>query len=156
MIELDVPGYGSLRLSRLVLDVNGTIAAGGALLPGVADRLAKLAPTVQAVAVTADTHGTAAELGKSLGIPVHVIEPGWEAGQKLALVEDLGPETVVAVGNGANDALMLRASAVGVCVVGPEGAARAALESADVVVTDVCSALDLLIDPARLLATLRT
>lgn len=156
MIELDVPGWGFLRLSHVVLDVNGTIAVGGALLLGVAERLTSLAPTLRAVAVTADTHGTAAELGESLAIPVHIIEPGWEAGQKLALVEDLGPDGVVAIGNGANDALMLRASAVGVCVLGPEGAARSALESADVVVSDVLTALDLLVHPARLFATLRT
>lgn len=156
MIELDIPGYGALTLTHLVLDMNGTIAAGGELIEGVADGLAALGGALRPVAITADTRGTAVALGEALGIDVHVIEGSWEAGEKLAFVQELGAERVVAVGNGANDALMLRASAVGVCVIGPEGAARPALESADVVVTSVGDALALLVEPRRLLATLRT
>lgn len=156
MLELDIPGYGVLSLEHLVLDVNGTIAAGGELLPGVAEGLAALAGVLKPVAITADTHGTATSLGERLGIDVHVIASGWEAGDKLALVQDLGADSVVAIGNGANDALVLKACAVGVCVIGPEGAARAAVEAADVVVPSIEAALRLLADPRRLLATLRT
>ena len=156
MLEADIPGYGELRLTNLVLDVNGTVAEGGELLLGVAERLAALSNTLTAVAVTADTQGTAASLGEALGIEVHVIESGHEALQKLALVEELDPDTVVAVGNGANDALMLRACALGICVLGPEGAARGTWESADIVVTDILDALDILAHPKRLVATLRS
>ena len=156
MLKLDIPGFGALSLEHLVLDVNGTIAEGGVLLPGVADRLVHLAGVLQPVALTADTQGTAAVLGEALGIDVHIIASGWEAGEKLSFVQELGPESVVAIGNGANDALVLRSCAVGICVVGPEGAARAAVESADIVVGDIESALELLLDPRRLLATLRT
>jgi soluble P-type ATPase len=156
MLELDIPGYGALTLEHLVLDVNGTIAGAGVLLPGVAAHLSAIADTLHPVAITADTQGTAAELGHALGIEVHIIASGWEAGDKLALVEDLGPDSVVAIGNGANDALVLRASALGICVIGPEGASRAALESADIVVGSIDAALGLLVDPRRLIATLRT
>lgn len=156
MLELDIPGYGTLALEHLVLDVNGTIAGGGELLPGVAEGLAALAGVLHPVAITADTQGTAAALGERLGIEVHVIASGWEAGDKLALVQDLGPDSVVAIGNGANDALVLKACAVGICVIGPEGASRAALEAADVVVPSIEAALALLVDPRRLMATLRT
>jgi len=156
MLEVDIPGYGALALEHLVLDVNGTIAGGGELLPGVAEGLAALEGGLHAVAITADAYGTAAALGERLGITVHVIASGWEAGEKLALVQDLGPEAVVAIGNGANDALVLKACAVGICVIGPEGASRAALEAADVVVGSIESALGLLSDPRRLMATLRT
>ena len=106
--------------------------------------------------MTADTHGTAHALGERLGIDVHVITGSWEAGDKLELVQDLGADAVVAIGNGSNDALMLRSAAVGVCVIGPEGASRATLEAADIVVTDIRDALALLADPRRMLATLRT
>jgi soluble P-type ATPase len=40
-------------------------------------------------------------------------------------------------------------------VLGPEGLCAAALRAADVVVTDPCDGLDLLLMPARLIATLR-
>lgn len=156
VIQLDIPGYGELRLHHLVLDVNGTIAAGGELIEGVAEGIAALDGALRTVAITADTHGTAHALGKGLGIDVHVITGSWEAGDKLELVQDLGADAVVAIGNGSNDALMLRSAAVGVCVVGPEGASRATLEAADIVVTDIRDALALLADPRRMLATLRT
>jgi len=80
---------------------------------------------------------------------------GDEADQKGTLVEQLGAERVVAIGNGANDAWMLRASALGMAVLGPEGLAEEALRAADVVVASIHDALDLLLHPRRLVATLR-
>jgi len=156
MLELDIPGRGRLVLTHLVLDVNGTVAEGGRLLPGVTEGLRALAGTLETLAVTADTHGTAVGLAAETGITVHVIKPGDESAQKLELIADLGACGVVAIGNGANDMLMLREAAVGIAVIGREGAARSALEAADLVVTDVLDALALLADPRRLLATLRS
>ncbi|MBN2248019.1 MAG: HAD family hydrolase [Coriobacteriia bacterium] len=156
MLEIDTPGRGTLDLEHLLLDVNGTIAAGGVLVPGVAEALASLESVLHAVAVTADTHGTAPALRAATGIDIIVIAPGNEAAQKQALLRELGAERTVAVGNGANDALMLREAAVGIAVIGTEGAARAALDAADIVVTDIADALALLLEPRRLLATLRT
>lgn len=155
MIEVDVPGRGRMEIEHLVLDVNGTIACDGGLADGVVERLERLREVVTVTAVTADTHGTAAALREKTGIEVQIIERGGEGGQKLDLVRRLGAESVVAVGNGANDAEMLKAAALGVCVVGCEGAATAALLASDVVVTDGCGALDLLLQPRRLVATLR-
>ena len=59
------------------------------------------------------------------------------------------------MGNGANDAAMLDAAALGVAVIGPEGAAGAAVRVADVVCGSVLGALDLLHDERALRATLR-
>ena len=78
-----------------------------------------------------------------------------EAQQKAFFVRELGPETVVAVGNGANDAAMLGEAAIGIAVLGPEGLALDALLAADVIVPNILAALDLLQDPSRLVATLR-
>jgi soluble P-type ATPase len=61
----------------------------------------------------------------------------------------------VAVGNGRNDVLMLRAAALGIVVVGPEGASARAVEAADVVAGSMPHALALLAEPAMLTATLR-
>lgn len=156
MLEVDIPGRGELVLEHLLLDVNGTIAEGGTLIAGVGDALAALVPTLHVVAVTADTHGTAAALREHAGIELEIVGPGREAEQKLALLERLGPDRTVAIGNGANDALMLREAAVGIAVIGAEGAATGAVEAADIVVTDVHHALALLAEVRRLVATLRT
>jgi len=135
--------------------MNGTLAVDGELTDGVAERLARLRAAVALVIITADTHGGASRVRDDLDIETVVLHEGGEAEQKVEFVRSLGAEHVVAIGNGANDVLMLEESAVGICVVGSEGAATAALLAADVVVTNVCDALDLLLKPRRLAATLR-
>jgi soluble P-type ATPase len=75
--------------------------------------------------------------------------------EKLRFLEELGPEHCVAMGNGANDAAILEAAALGVAVVGPKGASAAALLAADAVCRTVLEALDLLLDERALRATLR-
>lgn len=155
MIEVDIPGRGTYTVDHLVLDMNGTVALDGDLLPDVQKLIAALRWLVHVVIVTADTHGGAEDLSRALNVDLHRLEPGGEAAQKLALVADLGPERTMAVGNGTNDAAMLEASALGVCVVGREGAATETLLKSDVVVGDVRHALELLLRPNRVTATLR-
>lgn len=155
MIEMNIPGRGQLTLTNLVLDVNGTIALDGKLIPGVAERVTALRRLLNVSMITADTHGRAEEISKQLEITMVKIIPGDEGGQKLRCVRELGSEKAVCIGNGANDALMLGEAAVGICVLGPEGTATAALMNSDVIVTDINLALDLLLNPLRLVATLR-
>jgi soluble P-type ATPase len=71
------------------------------------------------------------------------------------VVDGLGAGQVVAIGNGANDVDMLRTSALGIAVLGPEGLATPALLAADVVVASIDDGLDLLLQPKRLIASLR-
>lgn len=155
MIDIDIPGRGHLTLEHLVLDVNGTIAEGGALIAGVAEAVEALGATLRVVAVTADAYGTATRLHEALGIDVQVIDAGNEGAQKLALVRQLGAQGVVAIGNGANDAEMLAEAALGVAVIGGEGAAGTAVAAADIVTVSILHALSLLAQPARISATLR-
>jgi len=153
-LKVDIPGWRQLKLEHLVLDLNGTLALDGALLPGVRPAVEKLSRSLTCHLVTADTFGTAAGL---LGphAQLALITPGDETGQKRAIVERLGVDRVAALGNGANDAAMLAAAALGVAVLGPEGAAGAALAAADVVAPGPVEALGLLLNPDRLRATLR-
>ena len=155
MLALAIPGREPLELAHLVLDYNGTLAVDGNLMPGVSERLMALAGRLDLHVITADTFGLAAvELG-SLPVTLQIIGPGDQAGAKLRLVESLGAGRVVAVGNGANDALMLKAAALGVAILGSEGAATPTLMASDVVVKSPNDALDLLLHPGRLAATLR-
>ena len=154
-MDLPVPGRGAIDLRHLVLDMNGTMAVDGVLLEGVAERLSRLGAVLHPVILTADTHGGLAAVRDKLGIDAVILSSGDEAGQKLQVVRRLGPAQCVSVGNGANDALMLKESAVGICVVGREGAAVEALLNADIAVTSFPDALDLLLNPRRLIATLR-
>jgi soluble P-type ATPase len=155
VIEIKVPGQGLYRLEHLVLDVNGTIAVDGRLVEGVAERLVELRDLIQIHLLTADTRGRQAAIDAQLGMKAVRILPEDEAAQKAAFVADLGGDDVCAVGNGAIDAGMLREARLAIAVLGQEGLAVEALNAADVVVPHINAALDLLLAPLRLVATLR-
>ncbi len=155
MIAISIPGLGELRLSELVVDFNGTLACDGALLPGVREALAALAPDLRIHVVTADTHGSAARELHGLPVSMEILPSAGQTAAKRAFAERLGPDGVVAVGNGRNDRALLEVARVGVAVVQAEGAAPASIASADVVVPTILDALALLRHPRRLVATLR-
>ncbi len=158
-MDIKIPGRDTYSLKHLVLDVNGTVAAGGQLIAGVRERLLALRQTgLEIHWITADTRGRQAELDAQLGWPAVRIgpdDPEGEAVQKAALVRELGAKQVITIGNGSNDVGMLREAALGIAVLGPEGLALDALLAADLVAPDILAALDLLQDPTRLVATLR-
>ena len=155
MIELSIPGRGTVRLQHLVTDVNGTLAVDGILMEGLAKRIASLQDRLRIHLLTADTHGRQAEIDRQLNLVATRLGPGNEQEQKRAYVEKLGPECVVAIGQGANDAAMLKVAALGICVISPEGTALETLLAADVVTADIMAAFELLDKPLRLVATLR-
>ena len=155
MIELSVPGRGALTLEHLVMDVNGTLALDGILLEGVARRIGALRSRLEVHLLTADTHGGQAVIDQLLNLRAVRIQPGDEAGQKEAYVRQLGAGRVAAIGQGANDARMLTAAALGICVLSVEGLAVETLHAADLLLPDILSALDLFERPLRLIASLR-
>jgi len=155
MIEVDVPGWKACRFRHLVLDVNGTIAKDGVLIEGVLERLAMIRTQLDVHLITADTHGNQDSIDRSLGLTAVRIPVQDQVKAKLEYVQRLGTDGIVAMGNGANDALMLEAAALGIAIVGPEGSAVEALLKAKIAVSDIREALDLLLYPKRLVATLR-
>jgi P-type E1-E2 ATPase len=155
MIDIDIPGGKKFQLEHLVLDYNGTIAFDGTLIDGVKECLAELSQKLNIHVITADTFGSVEKALKDIDCKLAVIPLGRQDAAKLEFIEKLGCEKTVSMGNGANDRLMLKASALGVAIVSGEGAAFETLASADMVCTDILSALSLLIHPLRLTATLR-
>jgi P-type E1-E2 ATPase len=156
MIPLDIPGFGKLALAHLVLDFNGTLAVDGRLLPGVADVLRDLASSLRIHVVTGDTFGLARAELAGLPVEILVIAPERQAEAKVRYVTELGADAVVAIGNGRNDRGMLHAAALGVALIQREGGAAETLASADLVSTSILDALNLLRNPKRVAATLRS
>lgn len=156
MISVDIPGFGKLELAHLVLDYNGTLALDGRLLPGVAEALCGLAQSIRIHVITADTFGTAREQLADLPIELTITPADGQANAKLQFVSALGANTVVAIGNGRNDRKMLDAAALGIALIQREGGATEAIASADLASTSVIDALELLRNPKRLVATLRS
>ena len=151
-LSAEIPGRPPLALEHLVLDVNGTLTNRGVLVDGVAERLARLGEMLELHLLSADTFGSLADVADALGARSTRIESGED---KRRVVAELGAERCAAVGNGANDEAMLETAALGIAVLGPEGAAAAALRAADVACSSILDALDLLLDERALIATLR-
>lgn len=156
MLELNLPGRRQLLLTTLVLDLNGTLSLDGVVLAGVAERLDDLRSKLAIEIVSADTHHVLEKVASDLNVAwTRLDSDECGAPQKLRHVEAVGPDHIVAIGNGINDVAMLRRAALGIAVVGAEGLAVPALTAADVVVGSITDALDLLLHPLRLYATLR-
>jgi P-type E1-E2 ATPase len=155
VIEVNIPGRGILRLQHLVTDVNGTLAIDGQLMDGIAKRIGVLKDRFTIHLLTADTHRRQAAIDQQLNLTAIRIQPGNEAEQKAEYVRRLGAGSVVAIGQGANDAAMLKEAALGICVMSQEGAATETLLSADLVVPGIIAALELLEKPLRIVASLR-
>jgi soluble P-type ATPase len=156
MIEIKIPGHKILELEHLVLDYNGTIAFDGVLIGGVKECLVELSQMLTVHVITADTFGSVKKALEDIDCKLALIPLGHQDVAKLEYVKNLGREQTVSLGNGKNDRLMLKASVLGVAVIQGEGAAFETVASADVVCTDIQSALSLLSNPLRLIATLRS
>ncbi|HOP31052.1 MAG TPA: ATPase P [Spirochaetota bacterium] len=155
MIEIDIPGIRKIYAEHLVLDYNGTVAEDGKLIPGVAGILNRISENLEIHVITADTFGNSASELSGIKCTLDIIGKGDQQKQKLDFIESLGPEKVISVGNGFNDLLMLKESALGITVIQKEGAAAKTLAAADIVVTSIIDALELMLNPLRLAATLR-
>ena len=155
MLEIDIPGFGLVKLGHLVSDYTGTLSVDGRLLTGVKERLNALADFISIHVLTADTFGKAKSEMEGIRCEIYILEGERHDIQKEEYVMTLGPESVIALGNGNNDRKMLKVARVGVAVCLPEGCAIDAVTSADILVTSAVDALDLLLNPKRCKATLR-
>ena len=156
MIEIKIPGYKTLQLRHIVLDHNGTLAVDGILLSGVKEQLKTLAADLDIHVLTADTFGIAQTQLEGVPCKLSILPQDDQDIGKLEYIKMLGSEHTVCIGNGRNDRLMLKDAALGIAVILEEGTAVETLTSADVVCKDIVSALELLTNPLRLTATLRS
>jgi P-type E1-E2 ATPase len=155
-MQVDIPGYGTLTIEHIVFDFNGTLAMDGRLIDGVGLLLEALPAELTLHVLTADTFGTARTQIKGVNRPGLVFYNRGTPAEKLAYVRDLDASRVAAIGNGRNDGAMLEAAALGVVAINAEGAAVETLLKADIVCTSIIDALNLFLEPRRIIATLRS
>jgi soluble P-type ATPase len=155
MISIEIPGWGNLDIENVVFDWNGTLAEDGTLIPEVKEKIHALSGKLKIYILTADIHGTASAEIQDLKAELMKV-PGEDSKTgKLKFLRTLRPEATVAVGNGSNDQFILKESALGIAVLGKEGLSLAAMKHSDLVVKEISDAIDLLLKPKRLIATLR-
>ncbi|KUJ95362.1 MAG: hypothetical protein XD41_1640 [Desulfonauticus sp. 38_4375] len=155
MLVLDIPGREKLVLEHLITDYNGTIALDGKVIPGVIDLFKILSKDLKIHIITADTHNNVSSQFKGLDFTIHIIDKKNQDLEKLKYIEKIGREKCVCFGNGANDCLMLEKSALGIAVLQKEGLCSSLLFTSKIVVSNILDGLELLLNPLRLVATLR-
>lgn len=155
MLEIEIPGFGSVKLEHLVSDFTGTLSHNGKLVTGVEKHLKQISEFMDIHVLTSDTFGTAESELKGLPCKLKILDGEYHDLQKEEYVDSLGASSVVAFGNGNNDRKMLRVAKIGVAVTGREGSAVDILMAGEVCVNDINAGLELLIYPKRLKATLR-
>ena len=155
MIQIDISEFGILKLEHFVTDYSGTLSEDGRVLPGVKERLNALSEKMKVHVLTSDTFGMARKELEGVNCTLHVLDGPGHVFQKEKYVLSLGPDSVVALGNGNNDAKMLKAARVGISVCLKEGCSIEALKAARILVRSPIDAIDLLLNPKRLTATLR-
>lgn len=155
MIRVSIPGGDDIEVHHLVLDMNGTLTTDGLLLDGVAQLIEQLKSQLNIYLLTADTFGTGAEVARELGIEMFTVSSDHGTVDKARFIASLSPAGAAAIGNGNNDLEMFKQAELSIAVIGQEGCSAAALLHADIVVTNIIDALNLLLHPLRLRATLR-
>ena len=154
MKTITVPGWGSAELENLVLDLNGTLTESGDFIPGVIDYLEKM--TAEGFRIYVLSGDTREVLKQGLEKPADVEAViARTADEKKDFVESIGADHTVCVGNGNIDVEMFKAARLSICTIQAEGATLQAMLAADIVVTHIIQAFEILLDPRRLIATLR-
>jgi len=149
----NIPGQGELELKTIILDLNGTISVAGNVVEGVKERIGQLKTAgFSLVLFTGNTRNDADQLSDDLGIEWKLAKSD-EDKRDLAL--GLEPDRCVSIGNGLIDLELMKVVKLSIVTLQAEGVHVQTLLNSDVVVSSINDALDLLIDPQRLIATLR-
>lgn len=157
MSKIKVPGWKDLSIKNLVFDANGTLLTDGKINPEIVFLSTLISKTynLNLYILTAATRGIPKKVSKLLRAKLEVIEKYNQPESKSLFLRKLGAEETIAIGNGANDELMLKEASLGIAVIGKKGASSGTIIASDVVVSNIKDALELLLCPERLKASLR-
>jgi len=155
MLAIEIPDFKKIEAEHLVLDFNGTLAIDGKLIDGVKPLLEKLSQFLTIHVLTADTFGTSKEELSDMKCKLVILEPDLQDVQKEEYIVELGESRVIAIGNGKNDFLMLEKAVLSITVIQEEGSYAKLLTVSDLVCRNIFDALNLILNPKRLVATLR-
>ncbi len=154
-MKINIPNYKEIDIKNIVLDFNGTLASEGVVKQSTKSLLNELKSKLNIFVVTADTFGTVKEELRDVDVKYHIISKGSGSKDKEDFVKKLSKDNTIAIGNGHNDILMIKAAEIGICIIGSEGCFTQTLLNSDIAVNDIDQALKLLLNENKLIATLR-
>jgi soluble P-type ATPase len=157
MIKINIPGRenAEITIKNVIFDMNGTLSEDGIIKDDVKILLNELSKYVDIYVVTSDTFGTAEEMVKNIHAKLFIINGENSAVKKREILQKLGYQETIAVGNGFNDTEILKNAIIGIGIMGAEGLAAKAALNCDIIVGKIEEALNLLLNTKRLTATLR-
>ncbi|CBH22077.1 conserved protein of unknown function [Acetoanaerobium sticklandii] len=156
MVSIDIPGKGKMNIENLVLDFNGTIAYDGNIKNGIREKIQRVHEMgINVYILTADTYHQAAEQCKDMPVTLEIFDVDNAALSKREIVNNIDSKLTMTIGNGNNDVEMFEESILSVAVIGDEGCAVKAIFAADIITNNIDDAIDLLLNPHRIKATLR-
>jgi len=148
---IEIPNVDTFNIKNILLDYNGTIAESGQILE-IDSYLQSLSKNYNVYIVSGDTFGNVKAVMKDHDVTCIITH---NAQEKLAFLNRLGPQETIAIGNGSIDAQMLYAAAIGIVVLGQEGCSMKALMNGDILVKSISDAFDMILQPLKLIATLK-
>jgi soluble P-type ATPase len=152
-MKYDIPGQEPLIIKTIILDLNGTLSVAGVVPEGVKNRLDSLKEAgFEVIFFTGNTRNDADDLSAELGIEWKLAK---NADDKRNLVMEMDPETCASIGNGLIDLELMKAVKLRIVTLQSEGVHIQTMLNSDIVVPNINDALDLFLDPQRLVATLR-
>lgn len=158
MRKINIPNYRIIIIKNILFDINGTLQFQGKISPELIIKFNELKKIYKIYLISADTRGNLKDIAETLDVDYIKIKP-----QEITEVEAknnelirLGKDVTVAVGNGNNDALMLKNAVLGIVILGNEGASIKSMMNSDVALPDPLSALNFLLDEKIMIATLRS
>ncbi|HLR20485.1 MAG TPA: ATPase P [Tissierellaceae bacterium] len=155
MINLDIPGWKSISIKNIVFDYNGTLAVDGKISKSTKKRIKKLKDILNIYILTADTYGTVKEECRDLGVGIKTFPQENAGREKKRIIQELGNNITISVGNGFNDIPMSEESILSIGIIGEEGACGQIFNSCDIVVNNLENVFDILDNTDRIKATLR-
>ncbi len=155
MRTFSVPDLSEFNIENLVLDYNGTFAYKGESNGKVLHLLKEISKNLKIYIVTANTFGKINHFKDQLPVEIHIFPPENQVKLKADFIKIIGEEKTIAIGNGSNDARMLKEAAIGIAVIENKIASFKAIENANIVRKSIIDALYLILNPDLIFATLR-
>lgn len=142
-----------LTLSKIILDLNGTLTVNGQIPKGVPERIKKLQKLgFEIIILSGDARGNASQIAKKLNVKCIVANGSKEKSKEI---KQLNPKECIAVGNARIDIGMLKLAKVSILTLQAEGVHTKTIKYADIIIPSINDALDLFIDSKNFLATMK-
>ncbi len=154
MIAIQRPGQEPLEIDVILIDFEGTLASDRRVHPKGKDKINLLSKRVRIYILAKGEKERVTEVLKRVKAEIIFLKEGEASREKLDLLKQLGAGRTAAIGNGADDALMVEEAGLGICIIGTEGTAGETMQKADLVFPDIVDALDFFLKPLRQKGTL--